>query len=283
MLPSHRLKILSLDHLSLSTLARVFNAAFEGYFVPIHFTIDTLKYKINSEDISLKLSTGVFDGSELVAFMFHGVRLSRAYNAGTGVLPTYRRQGLVSRMYEFQFRQLRQAGINEVFLEVITQNTPAIRAYEKAGFSTIRQLVCYKGKVSNSSIPKGKHISIDNIEIQDIEGLTSFWNYPPTWQHQLTSLRNTEAQIQGVGLFKDGQVVAYGIIQPKMGRILQLAVHQQFRRQGLGRLLLHSLSNIGNPHLSILNIDDADVATNKFFQALGFEIFIEQYEMRVSI
>ena len=53
------------------------------------------------------------------------------------VLPAYRGQGLNQRLIEALTAWVRSKGVKEVRLEVYTQNTAAVRAYEKAGFKAI--------------------------------------------------------------------------------------------------------------------------------------------------
>ena len=59
---------------------------------------------------------------------------------------------------------------------------------------------------------------------------------------------------------------------------MQFAVHPAFRRQGIGHLLFKKMGELDNPNLSILNVEDNDLATNTFLRSIGFQIFIQQFE-----
>lgn len=53
------------------------------------------------------------------------------------VLPEFRGQGLNQQLIEALKTWIRSRGIQEVRLQVYTENTPAVRAYEKAGFKQL--------------------------------------------------------------------------------------------------------------------------------------------------
>ena len=53
------------------------------------------------------------------------------------VLPDYRRTGLGERLIHSLCAQLSQRGAQSVLLEVRVSNTPAIKLYEKLGFTVV--------------------------------------------------------------------------------------------------------------------------------------------------
>lgn len=53
------------------------------------------------------------------------------------VLPEFRGQGLNQQLIEALRAWIRSRGIKEIRLQVYTENIPAVRAYEKAGFKQI--------------------------------------------------------------------------------------------------------------------------------------------------
>lgn len=62
------------------------------------------------------------------------------------VLPEYRGQGLNQQLIEALMTWARSKGMTEVRLEVYTENIPAVRAYEKAGFKQILTEMRYELK-----------------------------------------------------------------------------------------------------------------------------------------
>lgn len=61
----------------------------------------------------------------------------RVYVIGFGVLPAYRGRGYGRAMLRHAVRLLAREGQREIFLEVATDNTPAVRLYQSAGFRVV--------------------------------------------------------------------------------------------------------------------------------------------------
>ncbi len=143
------IKFKTLSEISLHELAACFNLAFSDYLIPLALSLNQLETKLYSESINKAISIGAFRDGELVGFILHGDRKFGnkriAYNAGTGVIPAARGQGLTKRMYNFIKPKLTSHSFEEVVLEVISTNIPAIKTYEKVGFEPIRNLSCFKG------------------------------------------------------------------------------------------------------------------------------------------
>lgn len=129
------MEVRNLEQVGLEELLSVINLAFSDYIVPLKWTLEILKSKIESEDVKLTLSTGVFDADKMVACMLHGIRDTDdrliVYNATTGVIPDYRGKGLVAKMYDSLLPELKKLQVKKMVLEVITENHSAIKAYEK--------------------------------------------------------------------------------------------------------------------------------------------------------
>jgi len=64
---------------------------------------------------------------------------------------------------------------------------------------------------------------------------------------------------------------------------LSLVVKGSHRRRGVGTALLNHLANTvlaDNPRLAALNIDGKDSGMQSFFESVGFNPLVDQYEMR---
>jgi RimJ/RimL family protein N-acetyltransferase len=120
-------------------IAEAINLSFSDYIVPFQLSTEQLQYKIKQEDVKLDLSIGVFENEVLVGTMLHGFRKNGnhlvAYNAATGVIPTHRGKGLVSKMYDLLIPTLQELKVQKMLLEVIEGNEPAIKVYEKMGYT----------------------------------------------------------------------------------------------------------------------------------------------------
>ena len=67
-----------------------------------------------------------------------------AYDAGTGVIPGFRNQGIGKNMFEFLLPKLREIGIEQMLLEVIEKNENALKLYQNLGFENSRKLAFFE-------------------------------------------------------------------------------------------------------------------------------------------
>lgn len=274
----------TLDKLSPGELTELFNEAFAEYFVKIELTPEILQDKIESEDIRLGLSVGLFDNGKPVGFMLHGLRnLSGkqiAYNAGTGVLKTYRGQNATVKMYEQQISVLKQNGVSEIELEAIAQNIPAIKSYEKAGFKKTAILDCFRGK---PLLPeKTPFVTIKEIDNPDLIGFQKFWNWQPTWQNATETLQKP-GRFKTFGAFVDDEFAGYISGSLHRARILQFAVVPEYRNKNIGNALFRYFADTVDTEISVNNINDPTQQTQTFLKKIGLKYALSQHKMNLKI
>ena len=124
--------------LELGRLATLFTAAYEGYYIPFALDERTLTFMVAAYDIDLDASQIALIDGVPVALANLGVRGERGWIGGIGVTPFARRQGIAERLMRAVIDEGRIRGVREVWLEVLVQNEPAIRLYEKLGFEDVR-------------------------------------------------------------------------------------------------------------------------------------------------
>lgn len=278
------MEIKTLENTELSDLLSTLNLAYQDYSLPIHMTDQQLRRKMIAENIDLNYSLGAFEESELVGFALHGhdeLDGRRVlYNASTGIIPDFRGRGLTGQFYDQIKGRLKEEHFDRCQLEVLSNNLSAIRAYEKAGYERVRELECFQGNAPIMDPSRHKHIRIEPLQEKYYQYLPDFWNFQPTWQNNMGAVRRSAGIVTGIGLFNErGWMVAYGFIDVQTGRVKQFGVHPNNRRNGYGLLLFHHLGQLGNPELTIINVDTADEASIAFLRTLGFSTFTYQYEM----
>jgi len=66
---------------------------------------------------------------------------------------------------------------------------------------------------------------------------------------------------------------------------MQLAVEKSYRRRGVGSLLLKALQGCvtTSESIKVNNVDENSKETTAFFEAVGFKLVLEQYEMVLNI
>lgn len=275
----------TLAHITPEKLLEVFNLSFSDYVVPFCLTKEQLEDKIKSDSIKLEFSVGAFEDNQLVAFILHGYdtidNLKIAYNAGTGVVPTKRGNKLTAKLYEYILPILHENDIDKLLLEVITTNAPAIKTYKNIGFKIIRELNCYKGSLN--ILNTNNDFEIRELEAYDWQQLQSFWDLKPSWQNSITAVEKLKNTNISIGIYDGEKLLGYTIFNPKTKRIHQLSVDKNYRRKGVGRqLLAHIATNYGKD-ISAINIDNTSEETLKFFNAIGLDIYIKQYEMELKL
>lgn len=279
--------IKNLEKTSLEDIVQTFNEAFTGYFVTIHLTKDLLIHKMTQENIRLSHSVGAFDKDRLVGFILCGIDTRNgqkmAYNGGTGVIPEYRGKGLTPKMYEFLMKLYKKEGVQKALLEVIVENAAAIRSYEKVGFDKLRELDCFKGQINYTKPELGIPITPRQILHPAWDDFSKFWNWQPTWPNTTEAIQRAGGTQKLLGLYHDEKLIAYGMINTQSGRIAQFGVKPDFRRRKIGKLLFYYLGKLGNPKLSIINIERQDQDTIRFLKDIGFSVYISQYEMGMDL
>ena len=275
----------SLEGIPIQDLTHAFNSAFSDYIIPFHFSPDQLAEKLKADKFNAQYSVGAFDGKKLIGFIFHGYEevdhVKTLYNGGTGVVPQYRGNRLTQQMYAYVLPILKEKGIERIQLEVISSNDPAIRSYEKTGFTHDRTVTCFKGTLIPREVHKNLNIKI--VDQPNWEHWIQFQDTLPTWQnsnHVLSAINN---QTICLNLYKGDLNLGYCIFNPKMNRIHQIGVRADYRRQGIGRQILEYIRQHYSQEISIINVDNNAIPLINFFKNSGFQTTIEQKEMSLAL
>lgn len=243
------------------TVHAAFLEAFSDYVVPFALTREQLTEMLARRGYDPAASVGVFDEGRMVAFTLNGVDGDAAYDTGTGVVPSHRRQGLGGAMLEHLLPRLREQGLTRYVLEVIESNTPAVALYRSHGFEETRKLQCWSFT--------GAGEAAGDASIHD-----EWCDVAPSWQNSTASIRRARDRYVVLG-----DASGYAVVFPSTGDLPQLAVRPDARRHGLGTRLLRSAAATAGKPLRILNIDDRDAGIAAFLTAAGATRTVRQLEM----
>ncbi|KAA5531611.1 GNAT family N-acetyltransferase [Paenimyroides baculatum] len=275
----------TLQNVTTEKLLEVFNLSFSDYVVPFCLTKEQLEEKIQSNGIKLEFSVGAFEDDELIAFILHGYdtieNLKIVYNAGTGVIPAKRGNKLTAKLYEYVLPILQENDIDKLLLEVITTNEPAIKTYKNIGFKIIRELDCYKGSLN--IISTNNNFEILELEAYDWKKMHSFWDIKPSWQNSVTAVEKLKNSNISIGVYGEEKLLGYTIFNPITKRIQQLSVDKNYRTKRVGQQLLKHISTNYGKEISVINVDSTSKETMKFFNGMGMDIYIKQYEMELAL
>lgn len=275
----------NLHNIPTPQLCDTFNVAFSDYIVPLHLTPSILEQKMQGENLQHNYSIGAFAGEELGGFILHAVdnlaHPTVLYNGGTGVIPTYRGQHLVQKMYGQFIPVYQQQGIRKIILEVISTNLPAIKAYTNSGFDKTRIIHSFKGEVDMRK--PVADISIKANKTPDWPLLSTFMDMVPTWSNTMSSIQREGAFTITWEAIADGETAGYISIHRDTRRIRSIAVNPRFRRQGIGTALLQHAADALKGPLTIINIDEHFPEISAFLKQAGLAHYLSQYEMQLSL
>ena len=140
-----------LNKLTMQEAAELFNRSFEGYFVPVQFTQDSLKTFAQQDDIDFDASQVLVANNQRVGLALIACREKASRMGGFGIISKFRGQGAGSWFVGRLLEEARLRDETHMLLEVITQNEAAIRLYEKHRFTRLRQLLGFKAEKPTGS------------------------------------------------------------------------------------------------------------------------------------
>ena len=262
-----------------TSLFECFLDAFSDYQVELRMSREQFEQRLVRDGVRLEISVGAFDGDRMVAFYINALGewqgKHTAYDAGTGVIPAYRRQGIAEELFAFMVPRLRELGAEQYLLEVLTGNERATALYRKLGFVETRRLAVFR---PSSPVTLVDNSSIRRAEKPDWGLFKSFWDGYPAWQSSSDAVDRVVDRRILLCAYVDDRCVGYGVGLPG-GSLMHLAVAREHRRKGIAAALLAALQREVTESLKVNNIDEELKGMIAFFEAQGFEIMLEQFEM----
>jgi ribosomal protein S18 acetylase RimI-like enzyme len=275
------MEIKTLDEVSVAVIANAFNEAFSDYKIKFTVTEESFRKKFEAEAIRPEGSAGAFDNGRLVGFILHGMDeidgQKQIFNAGTGVIPQYRGQGLTEKMYKYIVPLLAEQGYRHHQLEVLHDNLTAKRIYERMGFKDVRMVASFMGPVPAVNIPG---VTVTEVDAIDWAVAETFRTVEPTWQNNTRCLLRSMDRNRLFAGYINGEFAGYAAFDTLSGRLKQFAVKPELRRKGVGRALFGEVGKLGD--INIVNYDLSDTDSIAFFKALGLEQDFELYEMKMQ-
>jgi len=280
---------LTSKHLPL--LHQTFLRAFADYMVPIQLNEEQFRAKVKREGIEPAFCVAAFSENEMVGFILTGLGewqgKPTAYNAGTGVIPAFRGHGLTQQLYRFLLPKLQESGLEQCLLEVICENAPALKSYQRTGFRITRSFDCFRGLKNelllDMAFPTG--ITINEVTKPDWAAYTSFWDVKPSWQNMADAFkRSPDPKLLLEARDAQQQLAGYVAFFPNNASIVQLAVKQDKRKCGIGTALLREVvQRAVAPALLVINVDTVGENVISYLNRRHFSRILKQYEMLLPL
>ena len=267
------------------TIYNAFNQAFADY--EIQLNAEQLHIMLKRRGFNSNLSFAAFENNEIVSFTLNGIGLfngvSTSYDTGTGTLKDYRGQGLATKIFEYSIPYLQAAKVEQYLLEVLQHNTKAVSVYKNLGFETTREFYYFVQKNENvrneiniADVP----YSVEQIDIEKFSAIADFWDFHPSWQNSLESVRRASEDFVSLGVFVERQLAGYCIFEPISGDVTQIAVEKRHRRKGIATLLLHEISKLNkNAAVKVINTDILCDPMTDFLKTKNITVTGKQFEM----
>jgi len=186
-------------------LYECFLDAFSDYQISLQMTEEQFEQRVQRDGVELELSAGAFDGERMIGFymngrgMWHGQET--AYDAGTGVVLDHRRRGVAIELFDFMVPRLKERGIEQYLLEVLTGNERAVRLYRKLGFEEVRTLVGVRSNEVMKTLAHVEGVTIRHMEEPDWDVFCAYWDGEPSWQNSKDAVERIRNQCEIAGAF----------------------------------------------------------------------------------
>ncbi len=282
-------EVCHLEAVSFPEIHETFVAAFADYAVGVAaVTEDQFRRRTRKNGWQPGLSSGIRIDGQLVAITLIGTDQVEgehvAYDICTGILPAHRGRGLAGTMLDDISPRLKKAAFSVMQLEVLQNNTAAIRAYEKAGFRIIRALPGFEN-LAGSVNPSDCNYPVRKTGLDDIAGLESHLEARPSFEQRRSAIEILEDELIMLGAFNGSECIGAIAFDPQTGWIMRLVVDLDHRRQRIGSTLVHHLAQRLDPDSKIraVNVDGNDVATASLLEKCGFSGSHKQWEMRLEL
>jgi ribosomal protein S18 acetylase RimI-like enzyme len=248
---------------SLEELAALFNAGYEGYFVPFRIDADALRAMNEAFDIDRDASRVALLDDEPVGLANLAVRAAESWVGGVGVVVSARRRGIAERLMHSLHDEARSRGVETVWLEVIEQNEAAYRLYDKLGYDVVREVEVWTLPADESG-GSAAEVAANEAHARVRELRTS----REPWQRADATLEHYDDLLGlqtggGAAVFRTGAAV----------QLLQIAGEAMTE-------LLRTMRTRGT--VSALNVPVDDPAAEAF-RDLGATVAVRQREMMLTL
>lgn len=212
---------------------------FEGYIVPMRTTPESWERRFRSEHLDPFASRIYQRDGQAVAVLFICRRGWTSRVGGMAVAADARGRGLGRRVMRDAINHARARGDRALLLEVIEQNTPAVKLYESLGFRVARRLVGYRWQPVPLERRAGTLREVDPLELARIVGREGEPGLP--WMLEAETFSAATAPARAFAL----EERAFALVLNPDAETLTvsaLVVPRAHRRQGWGTRMLRALA-----------------------------------------
>lgn len=206
----------SIEEFGLARAAELLTRAFADYFVKIPFAEAGLRQMELSDSVDLARSPVVSLHGQPVGAALIARRGVTSRLAGMALVPATRGRGAGRALMEHLLTEARNRGDQRQVLEVIEQNTAAVKLYEAVGFTRIRRLVGFAG-----SSPAGlaAEPALAEAELREVAAAVTRLDDEVGWPWQISGPTLAQQAAPAKGYTLDG---AWAVVLNPAGPVVGL-------------------------------------------------------------
>jgi ribosomal protein S18 acetylase RimI-like enzyme len=227
----------------IAELVNILNRGFEEYFIPIHFTNSIFLNMLHKDGIDLSASHVLLADHNPCGIALIAPRGARRVSrlAAMGIAKEIRGKGAGSWFMKELINDACKRGDHEMVLEVIEQNEPAMKLYQKYGFERMRRLVGYNRKSNN--VNENEKPDLHEIDLGEMGRLiTQYGLSDLPWQLSGESITQMNPPVHAY--YQGEAYIAISNPEAEHVVIWSLLVEPEARGHGLGSALLkHVIEN----------------------------------------
>lgn len=191
-------------------------------------------------------------------------------------------------MFNFIKPTLKEKNVEEFYLEVLQENAPAIRAYQKTGFKIIRSLDCFTLPLEKFKTTEESRIPLifKSVEKSEIDEFETYSDWIPSWENSFNAIKRIPDEVIIISAEYSIKKVGLIVYYPMLNWLMTLLVDLKYRKMGVGSALLKKLIKQINDKVDVikfLNIQHDDKDLINFLKASGFELLTGQFEMKYKL
>lgn len=274
------MEIRDLSQTSPASIFETFQEAFSDYFLPMNENFEENLERWESAGVDLKYSYGAFYEDQLVGFVLHTIQNNGlVFNFSTGVVPQMRGVRIVDEIYSQALPRLKAAGMKKVRLEVLAQNSRAQNLYARLGFTPVRRLHCFTGRLP-SRFDDMHQLRYHVKEVHFTPEMRELVRLPWSTEHSEEVILRARGRYELHELREDHRLMAYAVFHPQGLRLMQLEARPPFSYYA--KVLLGRMKLAGED-VRMFNVDERNTPLLEFLNELGLTVQVDQWEMELEL
>lgn len=274
-------EITHLDPKRLEEFVDAQNDIFADYIIPLKSSPQFLRDFMRSVGGRIEDVLIATHDEDIIGYVNPVVDGREAWIGGLGVIPSFRRKGLGIRLMIAAEELAHSRGAEEIILEVIEGNLPALKLYRRLGYSEGRKYLSAEGRAAQFA---GFGLMPDRTRFERVLDLHGAAYSDTCWQRRKTSALAESGKTCEIYSVEGGFVALRRV--GTTGLVPFIGVLPEKRGLGIGTSLakfaLNRLWELGVFKIAIYNVND-NLPTHRMLDKFDFAVTLKQIEMRKAI